>query len=83
MTPDEVRAGVAGLTRVERVALEDEVLLGLAAAFTDEFRRQEPEKARVADAEAARLIKSGALETPEGAAKMQEALLALARAVAE
>ena len=83
MTGDEVRAGVAGLSRVERLAVEEAVLFALAAEFMDEFRRQEPEKARVADAEAARLIKSGALETPEGAAKMQEALLALARAVAE
>ena len=83
MTGDEVRAGVSRLSVVERMAVEEAVLFGLAAAFMEEFRRQEPEKARVADAEAARLIKSGALETPEGAAKMQEALLALARAVAE
>jgi hypothetical protein len=83
VTPDEVRTGVSRLSVVERMAVEEAVLFGLAAAFTDEFRRQEPEKARVADAEAARLIKSGYLETPEGKAKMQEALLALARAGSE
>ena len=83
MTGDEVRAGVAGLTRVERVAIEDEVLLGLAVAFVDELRQEEPETFKAASAEADRLIKSGYLETPEGKAKMHEALLALARAVAE
>lgn len=82
MTGDEVRAGVSRLSAVERMALEEAVLYGLATEFVGEFRRQEPEKARVADAEAARLIKSGYLETPEGKAKMQEALVALARAVA-
>ena len=82
MTPDEVRTGVARLSVVERMAVEEAVLFGLAAAFMEEFRRQEPEKARMADAEAARLIKSGYLETPAGAGKMREALLALGRAVA-
>ncbi len=82
MTPDEIRTGVSRLSVGERLAVEDAVLFGLAVAFMEEFRRQEPEKARMADAEAARLIKSGYLETAEGAAKMQEALVALARAVA-
>ncbi len=83
MTGDEVRAGVSRLSAVERMALEEAVLYGLATEFMEEFRRQEPEKARMADVEAARLIKSGYLETPEGKGKMQEALVALARAVAE
>ena len=38
---------------------------------------------RMAVEEAARLIKSGYLETAEGKAKMQEAILALARAGSE
>ena len=82
MTGDEVRAGVSRLSVVERMAVEEAVLFGLAAAFMEEFRRQEPEKARMADAEAARLIKYGYLETSEGTAKMRTALVALARAVA-
>jgi hypothetical protein len=82
VTPDEVRTGVAGLSVVERMAVEEAVLFALATEFMGEFRRQEPEKARMADAEAARLIKSGYLETAEGAAKMRAALVALARAVA-
>ena len=82
MTPDEVRTGVSRLSVVERMAVEEAVLFGLATMFMEEFRRQEPEKARMADAEAARLIKSGYLETSEGTAKMRAALVALARAVA-
>ena len=83
MTPDEVRTGVSRLSVVERMAVEEAVLFALATELMGEFRRQEPEKARAADVEAAGLIKSGYLETPEGTAKMQEALVALARAVAE
>lgn len=82
MTPGEVRAGVAHLSRVERLAVEEAVGLALAAAFVEDLRREDPERFRIADAEAGRLIREGHLDTPEGKVRLREALLALARSVA-